>query len=49
MRRAQLDAARQRLTAANELPWPDAEQAWLEAIQLARAVFVGDDTKGTHR
>ncbi|WP_159842385.1 hypothetical protein [Nocardia sp. CY41] len=41
-RRAQLEAARARLASANELPWPDAESAWLDAFRLARAVFVDE-------
>ncbi|MEV0078051.1 hypothetical protein AB0H58_16730 [Nocardia neocaledoniensis] len=39
VRRAQLEAARRRVEGANWAPWPDAEQAWLEAIRLARSVF----------
>ncbi|UAK35196.1 hypothetical protein K8O92_16055 [Nocardia asteroides] len=42
VRRAQLEAARARLSSANELPWPDAESAWLDAFRLARAVFVDE-------
>ncbi|MEV0435995.1 hypothetical protein [Nocardia sp. NPDC050413] len=39
VRRDQLEAARQRLEGADRAPWPDAEAAWLSAIQLARSVF----------
>lgn len=49
-RRAQLEAARQRLTGTTEAPWPEVESAWIESIRLARAVLQPTDpTKGTTR